>query len=162
GLWSHYGRRDETRRSHLAHLMKRYGYRTFDRSAFHDMTGFAMPIAHHVTQPSRMAAILIDEMRRRSILLPSVTVIEALVRRARQQADHLVHDVLAGDLPPETRCRLDKMLERRGDRSASWLSWLRNPPLSPAARNILRLLERLECVRSLNLDSARATTIPRV
>ncbi|MCP1249876.1 Tn3 family transposase [Gluconobacter oxydans] len=162
GLWSHYGRRDETRRSHLAHLMKRYGYRTFDRSAFHDMTGFAMPIAHHVTQPSRMAAILIDEMRRRSILLPSVTVIEALVRRARQQADHLVHDVLAGDLPPETRCRLDKMLERRGDRSASWLSWLRNPPLSPAARNILRLLERLEYVRSLNLDSARATTIPRV
>nr|WP_249204580.1 hypothetical protein [Acetobacter thailandicus] len=57
---------------------------------------------------------------------------------------------------------MDKMLERRGDRSASWLSWLRNPPLSPAVRNILRLLERLEYVRSLDLDSACATTIPRV
>lgn len=162
GIWQHYGRRDETRRSHLADLMRRHGYRVFDRTAFHDLAIFAMPIAQNVPQPSRLAAILIDELRRRKILLPSVTVIEALVRRARQQADQFVQNVLAGDLPPETRDRLDKILERRSDRSASWLSWLRNPPLSPASRNVLRLLERLKHVRALELDGGRAETIPRM
>jgi len=77
-------------------MMKGYGYQTFDQSAFHDTIGFAMPTAHHVIQPSCQAAVLIAEMHRRSLLLPSVTVIEALVRRARQQADQLVHDVFAG------------------------------------------------------------------
>ena len=140
--------------------MQCYGYRTLDRSVFHDLTGFAMPIAHQVTQPSRLAAILIDEMRRRSILLPSVTVIKALVRRARQHADRLVHNFLAGDLPPEVCFRLDGILERRSDRRAFWLSWFRNPPLSPAARNVLRLLEHLDYVRALKPDNARAATIP--
>ena len=81
--------------------MKGYGYQTFDQSAFHDTIGFAMPTAHHVIQPSCQAAVLIAEMHRRSLLLPSVTVIEALVRRARQQADQLVHDVFAGELHME-------------------------------------------------------------
>ncbi|AAW59709.1 Tn3 family transposase [Acetobacter fabarum] len=162
GIWQHCARRDETRRSHLAALMRRHSYRAFDRVAFQDLTLFAMPIAQNVTQPSRLAVILIDEMRRRKILLPSVTVIEALVRRARQQADQLVQDVLSADLTPDTRSRLDGILERRSDRSASWLSWLRNPPLSPASRNVLRLLERLDHVRALKLDASRAATIPRM
>ena len=84
------------------------------------------------------------------------------VRRARQQADQLVQDVLSADLTPDTRSRLDGILERRSDRSASWLSWLRNPPLSPASRNVLRLLERLDHVRALKLDASRAATIPRM
>jgi len=71
-----------------------------------------------------------------------------------------VQDVLSADLTSDTRSRLDRILERRSDRSASWLSWLRNPPLSPASRNVLRLLERLDHVRALKLDASRAATIP--
>jgi hypothetical protein len=90
-------------------------------------------------------------MRRRRLLLPPVTVIEAIVRRARRQADELVHDVLTQGLGDGGRTRLDALLARRGDRGATWLSWLRNPPLSPAPRNILRLIERLAYVRAMGL-----------
>ncbi|WP_244917373.1 hypothetical protein [Sphingobium xenophagum] len=44
--------------------------------------------------------------------------------------------------------------------TATWLSWLRNAPQSPAARNILRLIERLASIRALGLDRARADMIP--
>lgn len=159
--WRDYARRDETRRTHLVDLSRRFGHLVFSRADFHALVAFAMPIAQTVTQPSRLAGIVIDEMRRRRLLLPPVTVIEAIVRRARQQAGDLVHDVLAGDLGDPERARLDALLSRRDDKSATWLSWLRNPPLSPAPRNVLRLIERLDHVRALGLAASRAATIPQ-
>ena len=159
--WRDYARRDETRRTHLADLSRRFGHLVFSRTYFHALVAFAMPIAQTVIQPSRLAGIVIDEMRRRRLLLPPVTVIEAIVRRARQQAGDLVHDVLAGDLGEPERATLDALLSRRDDKSATWLSWLRNPPLSPAPRNILRLIERLGHVRALGLAASRAATIPQ-
>lgn len=55
---------------------------------------------------------------------------------------------------------LDALLTRRSDQGTTWLAWLRNAPQSPAPRNILRLLERLDHVRNLGLDLARAAMIP--
>lgn len=78
----------------------------------------------------------------------------------RRQADELVYDVLTQGLGDGRRARLDALLTRRGDRGATWLSWLRNPPLSPAPRNVMRLLERLDHVRAIGLVPARAATIP--
>ncbi|WP_366925757.1 DUF4158 domain-containing protein [Brevundimonas sp.] len=80
--WRDYARRDETRRTHLADLSRRFGHRVFSRADFHALVAFAMPIAQTTTRPSRLAGIVIDEMRRRRLLLPPVTVVEAIVRRA--------------------------------------------------------------------------------
>src|SRR3546814_14114472 len=55
---------------------------------------------------------------------------------------------------------LDDLLARRPGQAATWLSWLRNAPQPPAARNILRLIERLTPIRALDLDRARADMIP--
>lgn len=158
--WHNYGRREPTRRAHLADLARRMGYRAFGQTDFHALATFAMPVAQTIIQPLQLAEIVIDEVRRRRLLLPSATVIEAVVRRARRQADELVHDVLTQGLGDDGRTRLDALLARRGDRGATWLSWLRNPPLSPAPRNVMRLLERLDHVRAIGPAPARAATIP--
>jgi hypothetical protein len=63
-------------------------------------------------------------------------------------------------LLPDTLQGLDDLLARRPGQAATWLSWLRNAPQSPAARNILRLIERLAYIRALGLDRARADMIP--
>jgi len=123
--WRDYARRDETRRTHLADLSRRFGHRVFSRADFHALVAFAMPIAQTTTRPSRLAGIVIDEMRRRRLLLPPVTVVEAIVRRARQQAGDLVHDVLAGDLSKPECATRDALLSRRDDKGATWLSWAR-------------------------------------
>lgn len=52
------------------------------------------------------------------------------------------------------------MLTRRSDQGPAWPAWLRNAPQSPAARNILRLLARLDPVRTPGLDPARAAMFP--
>lgn len=40
--WRDYGRRDPTRRAHLADLARRMGYRAFGRTDFHALAAFAM------------------------------------------------------------------------------------------------------------------------
>src|SRR3546814_7787570 len=104
--------------------------------------------------------VIVDELRRRQILLPSSSVLEAVLRRARQQAEQLTYEVLTTGLRPDTLQGLDDLLARRTGQVATWLSWLRNAPQSPAARNILRLIERLTHIRALDLDRARADMIP--
>src|SRR3546814_11843804 len=107
-----------------------------------------------------MAGVIVDELRRRQILLPSSSILEAVLRRARQQAEQLTYEVLTNGLLPDTLQGLDDLLARRTGQAATWLSWLRNAPQSPAARNILRLIERLAHVRALGLAPGRADMIP--
>src|SRR3546814_1937183 len=73
-----------------------------------------------------------------------------------QQAEQLTYEVLTNGLLPDTLQGLDDLLARRSGQATTWLSWLRNAPQSPAARTILRLIERLAYVRALGLDRARA------
>ncbi len=155
-----YARRDETRRAHLVDLMQRFGHSTFGRNHFRAIVAFAMPVAQTVTQPLRLANTVIDELRRRRLLLPPPAVIEVIVRHARQQAEQLTHEILTDGIEADKLAALDALLTRRSDPGMTWLAWLRNAPQSPAPRNVLRLLERLDHVRSLGLDSARASMIP--
>src|SRR3546814_16000005 len=77
-----------------------------------------------------------------------------------QQAEQLTYEVLTNGLLPDTLQGLDDLLARRSGQATTWLSWLRNAPQSPAARTILRLIERLAYVRALALARARAHIIP--
>ena len=148
--------------AHLADQMQRFGYTAFDRNHFRAIVAFAMPVAQTVVQPLLLAGTVIDELRRRRVLLPPPAVIGAIVRYARQQAEQLTHEILTKGIELEKLAALDALLARRSDQGTTWLSWLRNAPQSPAARNILRLLERLDHVRTLGLDSALAGMIPSV
>jgi hypothetical protein len=155
-----YAHRDQTRREHLVEIRRSHGFRIFDRQAFRDVVAFSIPIAQTIIHPGQMAGVIVDELRRRQILLPSSSILEAVLRQARQQAEQLTYEVLTNGLLPDTLQGLDDLLARRPGQAATWLSWLRNAPQSPAARNILRLIERLAYIRALGLDRARADMIP--
>jgi len=83
-----------------------------------------------------------------------------VVRRARQPAEQLTHEILTSGIETDRLAALDALLSRRSDQGPTWLAWLRNASQSPAPRNILRRLVRLDHVRTLGLDPARAAMIP--
>lgn len=155
-----YAHRDQTCREHLVEIRRSHGFRIFDRNAFREVVAFSVPIAQTIIHPGQMADVIVDELRRLQILLPSPSILEAVLRRARQQAEQLTYEVLTNGLLPDTLQGLDDLLARRPGQVATWLSWMRNAPQSPAARNILRLIERLAYIRALGLDRARADMIP--
>lgn len=137
-----YVARDAIRREHLAELMAADGYVAFSRALAHEAVGFLASAAQTIVRPGQLAGILVEELRRRRVLLPSPLVLEAVVRRARERAEALAHAVLTDGLDAAALERLDGLLALRPAGKLTWLGWLRNAPQSPAPGNVGALLNR--------------------
>jgi hypothetical protein len=155
-----YARRDQTRREHLAELTGILGCQVFARSDLRALIGWLTPMAHKPRGPEQLVSMLIDELRRRRILLPSAAVLEMIVYQARARAERTLHRALVDGLDTGTRAALDRLLEPMPENTTSCLAWLRSAQQSPAARNFLDLAERVRFVRMLGIDRKRRSDIP--
>src|SRR3712207_1432830 len=90
-------------------------------------------------------------MRARGIVSPAITTIEEICWEARRDARESVLRQLTADLSPETRSRLDALLEVPPGASRAPLVWLREPPSSPGPKNFHKIVDKLEFVRDLGL-----------
>lgn len=160
GALSGYGRRDQTRRQHLAELMNLFGYRAFDNARFSDLVAWLTPAAQIDRRPGRLISLALEELRQRRILLPPPAVIERAVHQARQGAEHISHRAVVGMLTNVQRSALDGLLQRRHGSHTAVLAWLRTAPQSPAARNILSLLDRIRCVREVGMTQDLTLIVP--
>jgi len=124
------------------------------------MVGFLAAAAQTIVRPGQLAGILVEELRRRRVLLPTPLVLEAVIRRARQRAEALAHGVLTDGLDAAALARLDGLLSARPTGKLTWMGWLRNAPQSPAPGNVGKLLDRLGHVRGLGMDRSRASALP--
>ena len=118
-----YGRRDATRRQHLAELMNIFGYRAFNDASFGDLVAALTPAAQIDRRPGRLISLALEELRQRRILLPPPTVIERAVHQARQGAERISHRTIVTALTNPQRQALDALLHRRaGSHVTSLLS----------------------------------------
>jgi TnpA family transposase len=121
GAFTIYGRRDETRRKHLAELMHALGYQAFSQAASRVLIAQLTPAAQVDPRSSRLATMAVDELRRKKILLPSAKVLELLVQQARARGERLSHRAIIGHISDQQQRTLDQLLRRRGTRrSQRW------------------------------------------
>src|SRR3712207_6178025 len=107
-----------------------------------------------------LATTLVDELRRRRILLPSAAVLELILHQARGLAERLIHRVLVDALGPDGGARVEALLEPWADAGVALLAWLRLAPQSPAPRNLVAVVDRLEALRRLAVDRAVQGQVP--
>ena len=160
GVFDNRPERDRERRKHLAEAMRRFGYRPFDRAALKDLIGWLTPAAQVTRAAEPLIDMTIGELRRRQILLPSPRILELAVHQARQRGERVIHEALIGTLPVEKRAALDALLVMRPETTVTQLAWLQSASRSPAARNILRIIDRLQVIRELALDRRLAERVP--
>lgn len=158
--FSKYALRDETRREHLAILQKKYGFVSFTESIQRDLAGWLLPLALRTDKGMVLVASLIQEMRRRCIIVPALSVIERLGSEVRRRAQRQIFKTLTNGLSKAQREKLDRLLEHHPDKKRlSWLGWLRKPSGRPTPANFLSLLERIEFVRSCGMEADRALRV---
>jgi TnpA family transposase len=149
--WAEYGERDQTRREHLAELQAVFGFRSFTmrhhRSAVHDLDDLAWQTDKGVM----LAGALVANLRRQSILLPSLKVIERICAEATTRATRRIHTALTEALTPQQRCQLDALLSLRENSKVSTLVWLRQSPGASNAKHLLEHIERLRAIKALEL-----------
>ncbi|MCU7850031.1 MAG: DUF4158 domain-containing protein, partial [Candidatus Thiodiazotropha sp. (ex Lucinoma kastoroae)] len=157
--WNDYGRRDQTRREHLAELQAWLGMRVFSAADYRHLVRQLAKLAQQTDRGIALAEALVALLRQQHIILPTIDVIERVCSEALTRGTRQVHEALIAPLMNYHRSALDGLLMIREGSKDSGLIWLRQPPGPPKSKHILIHLARLNTIRDLSLpDGLEHTT----
>jgi hypothetical protein len=149
--WTSYAERDETRREHLAELQLHYGLKSFRIGQYRALGAWLLPTALQTNRGVVLVGAAIEELRRRSVLVPRLAVLERLCAEVIVRSERQLFQTLTFNLMDKQRIELDALLKLRDGSKVSTFTWLRSPPGAPTTQNILLHMERLRHIRSLEL-----------
>ena len=152
--------RSQTRHEHMTAMRSIYGYRTFAGRAARDLKAWLGGQAEEVHSNEELARRLVEECRRRQVIVPAVSTLERLCADAAVAADRRVEERIAGRLDPGTRRALDELLSETLEGRMTRFVWLRQFEPGNNAAGAGRLLERLEFLQRLGLAEKILEDIP--
>ncbi|WP_029061426.1 Tn3 family transposase [Labrenzia sp. DG1229] len=155
-----YASREETRHEHLAILREIYGYKMFTGKGSRELKSWLENIAETARSNTDLALSFVDQCRSTQTILPGISVIERLCADALVAAERRIDARIVDRLDEEMRNRLDALLIERADGNVTRFVWLRQFELGRNSADMNRLLDRLEALQEIALDSSLLTDIP--
>jgi hypothetical protein len=156
GVLAAYAARPQTRREQLDALRAAFGFRMFAPEDGRGLLGGLLPVALATTSAQAVAAALMDELRRRRVVVSGRSTIERLVAAALARAERHVAVQLTRGLTPAQVDALEALLRPKEGTAASVLAWVRQPAGAPGHRALAHLVERLGILRAVGLDPSLA------
>jgi hypothetical protein len=140
----------------LANTIRWFGFSDFTPARRREILAWLLPVALATTSAISIATALMDELRRRRLVVPGPFIVEQMVAAVTALAErHLAHQ-LTRDLLPAPLAALDTLLAINEGTSMRELAWARQPPGAPGHRAIARLVEHITALRAVILDPACA------
>jgi hypothetical protein len=155
-----FARRAPTRYEQLGVLRRAYGFVDLTHPHRQALQDWLLGVALVTTDGVAVVAALAEEMRRRRIVIPGVTVLERLAAEVISTADGQVIKSIAGRLRPGQMRRLDALCEQKAHERQSRFAWIREPPGVAGVASLHALVDRLEAVRGIMLDPAIVADAP--
>ena len=149
--WGRYAQREQTRREHLLELQAVFGFQVFGEQHYRPAVQGLEELAFQTDKGAVLARALVEGLRGKSILLPSLGVVERICAEAITRGNRRVFATLTASLSDGHRQRLDRLLERKPDSKLTWLAWLRQSPGKPNSRQMLGHIDRLKMLQALDL-----------
>ncbi len=84
--------------------------------------------------------------------MPAISTIERSVWEARKAAEDNIYNIINDSLSTEQKQKLDMLIDSTIDKGKTKLIWLKEVPGNHSADTFLKVIERLECIRVLNLN----------
>lgn len=154
-----YARRDATRREHFGDLCAHLDYEPLSVELNQALRAWLVPMAVVTPQPFALMSALLDEVRRRKILVPRISVLERIVVLARIQAEKTVYRLL-GEITTGHEEALDALLQAPQEHAMAPYTRLKQWPSHAKPSNVLKLMERLQFVRQFPVNDARLASLP--
>lgn len=151
-----YAARFQTRYEQAETLRKTFGFGPLDRPNRRELLAWLVPIALATTDVMAIATALMDEMRRRRLIVPGPSIIERLVAVATALAERRAAHELIRNLSPMQGDALDALLQIKEGTPMSVLVWSRQPPGAPGHRALARVVEQRAALRAIALDPSWA------
>ena len=112
-----------------------------------------MPTAMQTNRGVVLVRAAIDELLRRSVIVPRLAVLERLCAEVIVRSERQLFEILTAELTYLQRLALNELLTLQEGTKVSRFTWLRSPPGAPTPQNILLHIERLQHLRNLELRS---------
>jgi hypothetical protein len=145
-----YAARFQTRYEQLGVLRTTFGFTDLTPRR-RELLEWLLPVSLATTNPLTVAAALLDELRRRRIIVPGPSIVERLVAATLVTAERHMASQLTGGLTQAQSEALEALLAPK-DTAMSMLAWARLPPGAPGHAALKRLAEQLVCLRAVGLD----------
>lgn len=154
-----YASRDETRREHFAELLREYGYTTLSVRDYRSLSAWLTDQARGTDSGLALVTLLVEEIRRRRIVVPALRVVERITLTARARARQDAYTALTADLTSDQRAKLDELFDLRPNSRHTHLGWVRQSLGAANPTNILSCIERLTFLRSIGIPTTWATRL---
>jgi TnpA family transposase len=146
-----YSSREATRYEHLGEIRNIYGFRNFSSSEYRTISRLLLKHAMQNGNTMYLIQTLIEELRKQKVILPGMTTIERLVWETKARAEEKVFNVLVRSLTEYNIERLNEVIENDKNGSKTKLSWLKEIPGQSSPDAFLKVIERLEFIRSMQI-----------
>ncbi|MGG0939810.1 Tn3 family transposase [Brevibacillus centrosporus] len=147
-----YGEREATKYEHLEEIRKEYGFQTFTLSEYRSLCKHLFNHAMANGNPLHLIQLALEELRRRKIILPSMATIERAVWETRKRTEEKIFRLLSSSLTEIQIAKLDRILTTMPESSKTYLAWLREIPGTSSPDSFLKVIEKLEYIRDLQLQ----------
>ena len=151
-----YASREETRHEHLAVLRRIYGYKSFTGRGACILKAWLDEHAELARSNEDLARAFVDRCRQSRTILPAISTIERLCAEALVGAERRIETRIASRLNVSMRERLDALLTETVDERLTRFVWLRQFEGGSNSAAAIRLLERLEFLRDMELSPGHA------
>ncbi|PFJ39484.1 DDE transposase [Bacillus thuringiensis] len=150
--WGLYAQRDATRYEHIEEIRKEYGFRNFTITDYRKLSKFLQPHALNNGNTTYLIETAFQELRTWKIILPSMAIIERAIWETRKRAEKSIFKTLTSSLTFSQKEKLSGLLHFMPNSSKTYLAWLKEVPGQFSPESFLKVIERLEYIKGLQLN----------
>jgi TnpA family transposase len=158
-----YPLRENTLWDHLKEIRNDYELVTFTlkeyRMTFKHLHQFALENGDAIN----LLHECIDFLRKNKIILPAITTLERMVWEARSMAEKKLFNTVSQSLTNDQKEKLEEIITSMhpSESNKTILGWIKEPPGHPSPETFLKVIERLEYIREMELESVQISHLHR-
>ncbi|QXW84023.1 Tn3 family transposase [Bacillus sp. LJBS17] len=158
-----YPQRENTLWDHLKEIRNEYDFVTFTLKEYRMTFKHLHQLAFENGDAIHLLHECIDFLRKGKIILPAITTLERMVWEARAMAEKKLFNTVSESLTNKQKEKLEEIItsQHPSESNKTILGWLKEPPGHPSPETFLKVIERLEYIRGMELETVKISHLHR-
>ncbi|MGH1326457.1 Tn3 family transposase [Bacillus pretiosus] len=158
-----YPQRENTLWDHLKEIRNEYEFVTFTLKEYRMTFKHLYQLAFENGDAIHLLHECIDFLRKNKIILPAITTLERMLWEARAMAEKKLFNTVSQSLSNTQKEKLEEIItsQHPSESNKTILGWLKEPPGHPSPETFLKLIERLEYIREMELETVQISHLHR-